>query len=174
MPIFNTPRANRNQEGYLEELIARMFSDERRIFKHGYGVIDVSPEVVVASFNSVKNAHCTDIHVQVHHIEVHIEKEFVIEETIRVMHCMGDYFYKKGFIAFASIIKKKNYYVISFAVNSVSYLNGRAFLDNNAHYSYIYQMLKWILPADWKLDVNDSVFFNPEDGKGNYVHGELI
>lgn len=174
MPIFNTPRAGRNQEEYLELLVERMFSDERRVFKQGYGVVDINSAVVVASFNSIRNTYCSGIHIQVHYIEIFIEKEFGIEETIRVMHCMGDYFLGQGFMTFASIIKKENFYVITFAVNSVSHLNGKAFLDNNAHYSYIYGMLKRIFPADWKLSATDSVFFNPEEGNGNYVHGELI
>lgn len=174
MPIFNTPRAGRNQEEYLKVLVERMFFDKRRIFKQGYGVVDINPAVVVASFNSIRNTYCNGTHIQVHYIEICIEKEFGIEETIRVMHSMGDYFLGQGFMAFASIIKKENFYVITFAVNSVSHLNGKAFLDNNAHYSYIYQMLKWILPADWKLNATECVFFNPAEGNGNYIHGELI
>ena len=34
MAIFNTPRARRNQEGYMETLISNMYTDENVIYSN--------------------------------------------------------------------------------------------------------------------------------------------
>ena len=65
-------------------------------------------------------------------------------------------------------------FLIVVAVNAISYVNGRAFHDNNMQYVQICNFLKSIMPAEWEFEVENNTFFNPEDGTENYVHGKLM
>lgn len=174
MPIFSTPRAGKNQEGYMEKLIGRMYADERTVDKKGHGVCDTSPEVITATFNSVRNGLGKANQVKVHYLEIYVELEFGIEKAMNIAKFIGDYFYNQGFLAFTNTMVLKNYYLIAIAINAISHVTGKCFTDNNAQYANLYQVLKRTFPADWKLDVESCVFFNPKDGTGNYVHGKLI
>lgn len=174
MPIFNTPRAGRNQKGYMETLIEKMCVDERVLDKQGYGVVDVSPGVITATFDNVRNGFGKDNKVKVHYLEIYVELEFGIDKAMEISRFIGDYFYDQGFLAFINTMVLNNYYLIAVAINAVSYKTGQCFADNNAQYANLYKVLKRVFPADWKLDVENCVFFNPKDGKGNYIHGKLV
>lgn len=174
MPIFNTPRARRNQEGYMENLIERMYIDERTLDKQGYGVCDLSPEIIAVTFDNVRNGFGKDNKVKVHYLEIYVELEFGDEKAMEISRFVGDYFYAQGFLTFINTMEMNNHYLIAIALNAVSYKTGQCFQDNNAQYVNLYQILKQVFPADWKLGVDNCVFFDPKHGKGNYVHGKLV
>lgn len=173
MPIINTPRAGRKQEDYLENLITSMYTEEKAIYRLGYGVCAISPEAVINSYYAVRKALCKINPIKAHYIELFIEKEFGIEETFRIAYLFGNYLFGQGFQNFISIIDSDNYYLIAVAVNAASYINDSAFHDNNMQYANICVFLKNIMQCDWELEVSDNTFFNTEDGTNNYLHGKL-
>lgn len=174
MPVLNTPRAGRNQEGYLETLIMNMYSDPRVIYKNGYGVCCVSPEAIVNAFNAVRNVWGVVNDIKVHYVEVLVEFSYGAEETIRLAEKVISYLGVNGFQSFYSFSKMEDGYLIAIAINSTSYLNGSIFHDNNKHYAEIYMMVSQAVPNQCGLDVSEAMFFDPKVGKGNYVHGEFV
>lgn len=174
MPVFNVPRAGRKQDGYMETLLTNMYEEETAIYRMGYGVCGVNPELIISSFYSVQNTFCKVNPIKVHYMEIYIEKEFGIETTLNIADLFGRYVYSQGFQCYTSTIDSDNYYLIVVAVNAVSYVNGKAFHDNNMQYVQICNFLKSIMPAEWEFEVENNTFFNPEDGTGNYVHGKLM
>lgn len=173
MPVLNTPRAGRKQNDYTENLIWSMYNDEDVIWRWGYGVCAMSPEIILSSYNVTRNIFCKSNLIKVHYIELFIEKEFGIAETLRIADLFGRYILGQGFQNFISIIDSENYYMIAVAVSSTSYVNGSAFHDNNLQYANICVFLKNIMQCDWELEVSDNTFFNTKDGTKNYVHGKL-
>ena len=174
MPIFNTPRAGKNQDGYMEKLIEKMFSDERALDKHGYGVCDTSPEVISATFNSVYSAYGKNNQIRAHYLEIYVELEFGKEKALEIARFIGNYFCDHGFLAYANTMVLQNHYLIAVAINAVSHITGKCFADNNAQYVHLFDALQTVFPADWKLDVDPCVFFNSKEGSQNYIHGKLI
>ncbi len=174
MPILNTPRAGRNMEGYMENLIENMYTNENAIYRQGYGVCAISPEAVIDSYHYVRNTYGKNNSVKVHYIEIYMEKEFGIEATLGIADIFGRYLYGQGFQVFISTLRLENYYLITVAVNAVSYIDGRAFHDNNMQYANIYYFLKTNMQCDWEITVEDNIFFNPKRRNGNYVHGKLL
>ena len=171
MPIINTPRAGRNQEGYMEGFIQNMFNDPRVFYKNGFGVCGTSPEEVIQFFNSVRNAHGIINDIKVHYLEIEMEMEVGIERTIRLAERVCGYLMENGFQSFYSVARLDECYLIGIAINAVSYLDGRLFHDNNTHYADIYNMANETVPEKWNLEVSEAVFFDPRKGTGNYVHG---
>ena len=171
MAIFNTPRARRNQDGYMETLISNMYTDENVIYKNGYGVCGFGPEDIVNCFNAVRRNFCKINSVRVHFIEVVVEKEHDEEEIIKVADMVACQIWNLGYQVFYCVAELDDCYLIAVAINSTSFVTGFAFKDNNMHYVYIYNMIKAQMPADWELEVAENVVFNPNDGTGNFTHG---
>ena len=174
MPIFNVVRARRNREGYMENLISNMYTEESVIYRMGYGICAVNADTIISSFYYTRNTFCSNNSIKVHQMEIYIEKEFGIEETIRIADAFGSYILGLGFQVFTSTLDSDNYYLITIAVNAISFMNGKAFHDNNMQYVNICNYLKSIVPYDWEFEVTDNTFFNPEDGSNNYIHGILM
>lgn len=174
MPIFSVARAGRRQEGYLENLITSMYSEETAIYRMGYGVCGIDADMIINSFYSVQNTFGKNKPIKVHYMEIYIEKEFGIETTLRIADLFGRYICGQGFQCYTSTLDSNEYYLIVVAVNAVSYMNGRAFHDNNLQYVNICDFLKSIMPEDWQTEIADNTFFNLEDGTNNYVHGKLM
>ena len=172
MPIFNTPRADRREDGYMEKLITTVY--ENSVYKEGFGVCDLSPDIIIATFRYIKRVFGKINPLEVHQIEVCVELEFGDEVALEIARYMGIYLYNQGFANFVSIIKLENYYLIKVIINAVSQLNGSMFQDNNRHYLQIYSALKTMLPAEWKLKAMDSVFFDTNNLANSYVHGKLV
>lgn len=174
MPIFSVVRAGRKQEGYMESLLSNMYSEETAIYRMGYGVCCVDADVIISSFYSVQNTFNKCNHIKVHYMELYIEKEFGIEFTLKVADLFGRYICGLGFQCYTSTIDSNEYYLIAVAVNAVSYIDGKAFHDNNLQYFNICNYLKSIMPEEWEFEVTDNTFFNLEDGTNNYIHGKLM
>lgn len=104
MPILNTPRAGRKQEGYMETLLTNMYTEETVIYKMGYGVCDINPEILISSFYSVQNTFCKFNPIKVHYMEIYIEKEFGIEIILSLADLFGRYLYGQGFQCYISTI----------------------------------------------------------------------
>ena len=173
MPIFNVPRTGRKQDGYLEGLLKVIFEHEQSVYKEGFGVCDLSPDIVAATFYSVRNAFGKINSLKTHRIELHIEREFGDDITLEIARYVGNYFLFQGFITFVGIIKLENYYLIEVLINAVSHLNGLAFQDNNWQYVQVYNALKTVFPADWRVSVMDSAFYDSKNLAKSYVCGKL-
>lgn len=171
MARFNVPRASRNQEGYTEKLVFHMHSDQRVVFKQGYGVYDINPEMIVDSFQAVRNTYCKINLVKVHYMELFIEREAGLAVAVELADWFGRFLYGNGFQAFVSVMDMESEYAVAVALNAVSYVDGHLFHDNNACYNEIFQHLCRRLQVDWELDVTVNTFFDPKRPEGNYVHG---
>ena len=174
MPIFNTPRADRSSANHMENLIRTVWGHEKNVYREGFGVCDFTPDVILASFNSVRKTFGKINPIQVHNLEIFVESEFGADAALGIGRYIGTYFYNLGFCNFVSIIKLENYYLIEVVINAVSHIDGRAFKDNNQQLAQIYADLKLALPADWKLTAMGNVFFDTENLANSYVHGTIV
>ena len=171
MAVLNIPRAGRDKEGYMEELITNMYTHANVIYKNGCGICGLGPGDIVNCFNAVRKIHCKINPVKVHYIEVTVEKGHGSEATVRMADCIAMQVWNYGYQTFYCVAELKDYYLIAVAINSTSFVNGAAFHDNNMHYVYIRNMIRNQMPTDWKLEVASPTLFNPSDGTGNYTHG---
>ena len=173
MAVFNTIRAGRKKEGYMENLIHNMYTDERVLFRQGYGVLDETEEKVVYSFYSVRNAYYKINQIKVHYMEIYVEYEFKLVDVVELAKNLAYCLYKYGFQTLVACIDTGNGYMIAVAVNAVSYVDGRLFHDNNAQYWAIYQYLRSCAPIGLSLTASENTFFPPRMENNNYVHGTL-
>ena len=54
MAILNTPRAGRDHDGYMENLIYNMYNDENVFYKSGCGICGLGPQDIVNCFNAIR------------------------------------------------------------------------------------------------------------------------
>lgn len=174
MPIFNTPRENRTQKDYMEQLVNRVWNTPLPVlYKAGYGVIMNTAESVLDSFCMVQNANQKLIKVKVHCMEMFVEPDKQPETVVYLADCMGKYFFACGFQNFITVMQLKEGYLIECIVNAVSYRDGAVFHDNNRCYQSVLNHLRTLMPENWRLKVADSVLFAPEELKRNYTEGIL-
>jgi len=171
MAVFNVPRAGRNIDGYMEKLILNMYQDTNSIFKRGYGLNCFSPEMILYSFNAVRAVYCKSNSVKLHYMEFFIEKEEWQEVVINFADWFGSFLFANGFQSYISLSYINDMYVVAVVANSVSYINGRVFYDNNACYAELLKIVSEKMPKEWNLSYTDNTFFNPENPEGNYRHG---
>ena len=107
-------------------------------------------------------------------MEVYVEYEHGIQAAHEIAGLLAGYIYEQGFQTFFSIADTGENYMVAFAVNTVSFKDGRSFHDNNMQYSEIYKMLCRTFPFHWKLSATDNTFFNPQKETGNYTHGQFV
>lgn len=171
MAIFNVPRAGRKNADYAEKLVRNMFMDERKIFNLGFGVASDSPELIIDSFESVRNTYCKVNPIKVHYMEIYIAYEQGKIALPIISNEVAKYLYDKGFQSYISVTDTGSAYLIAIAVNAVSFKTGELFKDNNAHYQEIFKYLRGMVPVKWDLQASDNTFFDPERRDGNYMHG---
>ena len=171
MAILNTPRAGRDQDGYMENLIYNMYNDENVFYKNGCGICGIGPQDIVNCFNAVRNIFAKINPVRVHYIELAIEKDHEEEEVVRLADRVACQLWNHGYQSFYCVAELDDFYLISVAINSTSFVDGTAFKDNNMHYVYIRNMIKAEMPDNWELEVAEKMLFDPSDGTGNYTHG---
>lgn len=171
MAEFRVIRAGRKNSDYAERLITNMFMDKNMFFRKGYGVCDTSPELVIYSFDSVRNTYYKINQVKVQYMELLIEDEVGVEEVMMVADRLGRFFYESGFQSFIGATDTGAGFVVAIVLNSVSFSSGQLFYDNNTCYWGFYQYLCQILPRDWTIDFDEEVIFEPSKRTGNYVHG---
>ena len=174
MAVFNVPRAGRQNENYTENLIENMFYDERCEFKQGFGVCDSSPEMMVHSFEAIRQTYCKINMLKTHYFELFIEYEIGLCAVKMIAEMIGRGLYNSGFQSFVTAIDTGDRYLISVALNAVSFKDGELFHDNNACYLEIYQFLCNLLPGGICIGVTENTFFNPGKREGNYCHGEYM
>lgn len=175
MAVFSVPRYDRQSADYMEKLISSLWNTRYPlIFQKGYGVFSNSTDAVVEGFRMVQSAQQRYLRIRVHHMELRIEAWKAQEEVIQVADKMGRYFCQLGFQAFAMAVKYPNGYLVEIIVNAVSYVDGRAFHDNNRNYREVLRYLRSIAPYDWKITVADNVFFQSGADAGNYEKGVLL
>ena len=75
MAVFNTSRAGRNQDGYMESLIGNMYNNEKVFYKNGCGICGFGPEDIVNCFNAIRKIFYKINQIRVHYIEIAVEKE---------------------------------------------------------------------------------------------------
>ena len=171
MAIFNVVRAGRKNDGYMEALIENMYKDKRVVYRNGFGVCDDSPELIVCTFDAVRNAYCKVNAIKVHCFEVFIEPEMGMSTISMVADNIGRYLFAKGFQSFIVIIDMGDMFGIVVTVNAVSFHDGSLFHDNNAHYLEIYQYLTKGASVPCKVFATNHSFFAPTLDGENYVHG---
>jgi len=174
MTFFNIPRAARNQSYYPERLIGHMYNDPRSIFRKGFGVLEKNPEDICNTLKLVRNAYDKINPTEVHYMEVIWEKESGKDIVINFARQVGDFLYFNGFISYICVIEVKNTYVVGIALNSVSYIDGHLFKDNNASNYELFSILCGMLPENTQMIATENTFFDPEKREGNYVHGVFI
>ena len=171
MAVFNTSRAGRNQDGYMESLIGNMYNNEKVFYKNGCGICGFGPEDIVNCFNAIRKIFYKINQIRVHYIEIAVEKEHDVKKVVQLADRVSHQLWNYGYQTFYCVAEFDDCYLIAVAINSTSFVNGISFHDNNKHYVYIYNMIKREMPVDWKLEVEEKIFFNPNDGTGNYTHG---
>ena len=171
MPRINTPRAGRKKATYFEDLIHRMYQDERVIARTGFGVCALDPQYVINTFNAVRNSCYKKNLIKVHCMEIYLEKEAGMDGAYDLATVIGTYFYEHGFQSLVNIADVGNCYAIVFAINSVSYLNGYAFGDNNTLYIELCNYLNETTPYRWNYSATECTIFDPEVRDGNYRRG---
>lgn len=170
MLIFNTVRAGRQQEYYMEKLIHRIYSDARMKFKQGYGALDNSAEEVLHSFGAVQNGFKGYLPIKVHYMEMHIGYEHGEFAVHMIADAMGQYFFNMGYQCLISAVDIGDRFVVVMVVNSVPFNGYQLFHDNNDQHYKIYEYLMQILPEKWTVTATENTIFT-EKRDGNYVHG---
>lgn len=175
MAVFNTPRADRTSKNYMEKLVYNIFNTGHQVlFRQGYGVLANSAEAVLQAFRMVQNNSQSLQRIKVHSMELFVEFDKNQEDVIKLTDTMGRYFYGQGFQCLATVILLEGRYLVEFVINAVSYMDGRAFHDNNNNYLNILYLLRSITPYDWNVSASDAVFFEQEkDMEVNYRKGVL-
>ncbi|MBQ3545382.1 MAG: hypothetical protein IJA34_10425 [Lachnospiraceae bacterium] len=174
MAVFNVPRAGRQDENYTKNLIENMFYDERCEYKQGFGICCSSAEMIVYSFEAIRQTYCKINTVKIHYFELFIEYEIGLTSVKKMAEMIGRELYNYGFQSFVTAIDTGDRYLISVALNAVSFKDGELFHDNNACYLEIYQFLCNLLPGGICIEVTENTFFSPERRDGNYCHGEYM
>ena len=174
MLVLNVVRAGRRQEGYLERLIGNMYDNANVFFCRGYGICDLNPESIVASFYSVRNSCCKINPVKVHYMELIVDYDTGMEVVQTMADSLGRYFYERGFQSYITAIDSGRGYVVGVAVNSVSYKGPYLYHDNNAGLLELHQFLCTMAPAGCEVRITKNSVFLPDAPEGNYVHGVYI
>ena len=171
MPILKTPRAQRNNPFYMDQLINNMVNARNIVFKKGYGIIGDQVESIICSFRMVSNAYQKMNKFEVHYMELIVEMDKELNDVKAVADQMGNYFFDQRFQSFITVIAERDFYLIAIVVNSVAFIEGPLFHDNNYNYMMILEFLKRITPYDWNVKASSCTFFDSKVGEGNYVHG---
>lgn len=174
MTLFNIPRVARNQSNYPDRLIMNMYNDSRCVFRKGFGVLDKTPKDICNTLKFVRSAYDKITPIQVYYMEVIWEKESEEDTVVKFASQVGEFLYFNGFVCYICVIEVKNTYVVGIALNSVSYIDGHLFKDNNASNYELFSILCGMLPENTQMTATENTFFDPQIGEGNYVHGIFV
>lgn len=172
MAIFSVLRAGRKQEGYMDKLIESMYQDEGAFFKRGYGVDDQHPQIIINAFRAFRNVYYKINDIECYYLQIIIEHSVDPMVVSKIAHNFGFFLFKGGFQNYVTTVDTGSAYIIAVAINSVSYVSGRLFWDNNAVCCEMYQYLCGIMPENIKLHLADYTMF--VSGTGNYAHGLYV
>ena len=112
--------------------------------------------------------------IKIHCMELFVEASQREEEVICLADIMGKYFFEMGFQCLVVVVKLESSYLVEMVVNAISYVDGRAFHDNNDNYMDILLYLQAVVPYKWELGVTNNVFFETGNLNKNYAQNNYF
>ncbi len=164
MAIYKIIRSNRQEEGYMEQLIAHIWNlESQTVFKRVYGAPAISSESIIDSFRAVHNVYPKLLLIRVHHMELIFDEGESVDEVIYYAQQIGSYlFFNEEFQNIVSVIETYGGYIVKIIVNAISYTGRKTFHDNNVHNLELFQFIQSLCPNTKKFKVTENTFFSGE------------
>ncbi len=168
---MNVYRHNRNERDDMNRIIEYMWMNPGKIiYRDAVGVAVESSESISNSFLMVKDMCGANLNVRIHVMELCFEKSIIsLEDMIRTVQTTLLYF-GKYYQCFVVVEETENGYSSKFGINACSYNGIGKFVDNNAAYIWIKDMIFSMTDIETTFSYGKTVlFYNQNNNKCNYA-----
>lgn len=165
MAIIRVIRNNRNRQGYMSELIHRVWNRADAVCKWGGYMNDA--RMIIAAFEMVHRAYGS-LAIPVHCFQLVMDPETNIQTAQEFVNSVLQYLNSEYQTIAVLYYNVERCLEATFVLNAVSYINGSVFHDNNNTYLQLKSILEFSSGYNWNFEVGESVLFNNEDDVKRY------
>ena len=169
MAFIRAFRLSKDNLSQYELIIKNIWNNPNALLKISKNVANYTADDIINSFKLVQRRY-TNYGLQYHIFQIGISEDILEEEIIAVMDGIAEYFESEFQLIGTYEIDEKQTGLLTFVINSTSFLSGKRFQDNNTQYYNITTYIKMLVPKIKKVDfIYGTLFNNSEGDSGCYV-----
>lgn len=154
-------------EDYMRSTVNTVLNMKGIVVKKLYGIIGNNADEICTIFEYVQRAYGKNLFVPVHCFIVDFDDDLCFEAMVKAADHVMSFFINKFQTLY--IIRDNGYghYQAVFVINSISYVDGKCFHDNNAMYITLRQYLNGMFGQEIRFEVAENVFFDNQESNRN-------